>query len=93
MLHQPLAEEYFKMGWQRNSFHISSWALTESIIFARNMYRDWETTYESLSDMVVPRCTERVHEDSEYGLYTVTVFKKVTEEFKLHAREKKYVDW
>ena len=53
------------------------------------MYKDWESSYESLSDMVVPRCTERIHEDSEYGLYTVTVFMKVIDEFKLHAREKK----
>lgn len=53
------------------------------------MYKDWENTYESLSTMVVPRCSERIHQDSEYGLYTVTIFKKVIDEFKLHAREKK----
>lgn len=40
--------------------------------------------------MVVPRCTEKIYEDSEYGLYTATIFKKVVDEFKLHAREKKY---
>ncbi len=55
------------------------------------MYKDWERTYESLSPMVVPRSTEMIHEDSEYGLYTVTVFKKVIDEFKLHARESKWV--
>lgn len=60
-----------------------------SLSVPRSMYRDWESAYESLSAMVVPRSTEKVHEDSEYGLYTVTVFKKVIEEFKLHAREKK----
>ncbi len=53
------------------------------------MYKDWESTYETLSDMVVPRSTEKVHEDSDYGLYAVTVFKKVIAEFKLHSREKK----
>ena len=53
------------------------------------MYKDWERSYESLATMVVPRSTEMVHEDSEYGLYTVTVFRKVVDEFKLHAREKK----
>lgn len=55
------------------------------------MYKDWETSYETLSSMVVPRSTERIHQDSEYGLYTVTVFKKIIDEFKIHAREKKCV--
>ena len=39
--------------------------------------------------MVVPRSSVLVHEDAEYGLYSVTVFQKVVEEFKSHAREKK----
>ena len=41
--------------------------------------------------MVVPRSTELIADDSEYCLYTVTLFKKVVEEFKLKAREQKYV--
>ena len=41
--------------------------------------------------MVVPRSSNKLHEDSEYGLYSVTVFKKVVDEYKHHAREKKYV--
>lgn len=53
------------------------------------MYKEWLATYESLTQMVVPRSSQLVHEDAEYGLYTVSVFKKVIDEFKLHAREKK----
>lgn len=30
-----------------------------------------------------------VFEDNEHGLYTVTLFKKVVDEFKVHARDKK----
>lgn len=41
--------------------------------------------------MVVPRSTQLITQDHEYGLYTVTLFKKVVEEFKLHAREKKFI--
>ena len=41
--------------------------------------------------MVVPRSSELVAEDSEYHLYTVTLFKKVIDEFKSKAREQKYV--
>lgn len=41
--------------------------------------------------MIVPRSTQLITQDGEYGLYTVSLFKKVAEEFKLHAREKKFV--
>ena len=30
-----------------------------------------------------------VYEDGDHGLFTVTLFKKVVDEFKLHARDKK----
>lgn len=32
-----------------------------------------------------------ITQDHEYGLFTVTLFKKVVDEFKLHAREKKFI--
>lgn len=32
-----------------------------------------------------------ITQDNEYGLFTVTLFKKVIDEFKLHAREKKFI--
>lgn len=53
------------------------------------MQHEWEQKYESLADMVVPRSSKQIHEDGEYFLYTVTLFKKVVDEYKLHARENK----
>lgn len=41
--------------------------------------------------MIVPRSSQLIKQDAEYGLFTVTLFKKVIEEFKLHAREKKFI--
>ena len=41
--------------------------------------------------MIVPRSSHLITQDAEYGLFTVTLFKKVIEEFKLHAREKKFI--
>ena len=58
-------------------------------LLCRPLYKEWHTTYESLAEMVVPRSTEMISEDQEFGLFTVTVFKKVVEEYKLHAREKR----
>lgn len=41
--------------------------------------------------MVVPGSSQLITQDQDFGLYNVTLFKKVVEEFKLHAREKKFV--
>lgn len=41
--------------------------------------------------MIVPRSSSLITQDQDYGLFNVTLFKKVVDEFKLHAREKKFV--
>lgn len=58
-------------------------------MYNRALYKEWKNSYEKLSDMVVPRSTELITEDQEFGLFTVTVFRKVVDEYKLHAREKR----
>ncbi|XP_048387950.1 V-type proton ATPase subunit C 1-A-like isoform X3 [Stegostoma tigrinum] len=54
-------------------------------------YINWQKTYESLSDMVVPRSTKMIIEDTEGALFTVTLFKKTVDEFKIRARENKFI--
>lgn len=41
--------------------------------------------------MIVPRSSTLITQDQDFALFNVTLFKKVVEEFKLHAREKKFV--
>uniref|UniRef100_A0A8R7R612 V-type proton ATPase subunit C n=3 Tax=Triticinae TaxID=1648030 RepID=A0A8R7R612_TRIUA len=50
--------------------------------------KDWLSSYESLDTFVVPRSSKKLYEDNEYALYTVTLFAKVVDNFKVHAREK-----
>ncbi|KAF5293005.1 hypothetical protein FQA39_LY13774 [Lamprigera yunnana] len=69
----------------------SEYLTTLLVIVPKQQSHEWQTLYEKLTDMVVPRSSQLITQDSEYGLYTVSLFKKVTEEFKLHAREKKFV--
>jgi len=57
--------------------------------YFRAGFNDWNANYEKLTDMIVPRSSRKIFEDAEYGLFNVTLFKKVSEEFKIHAREKK----
>jgi V-type H+-transporting ATPase subunit C len=55
------------------------------------LFNEWNAGYEKLTDMIVPRSSSLITQDTDFGLYNVTLFKKVVDEFKLHAREKKFV--
>lgn len=69
----------------------SEYLTTLLVIVPRASSQEWYAVYEKLTPMIVPRSTQLIFQDSEYGLFTVTLFKKVIEEFKLHAREKKFI--
>ncbi|NXP52762.1 VATC2 ATPase, partial [Heliornis fulica] len=67
--------------------HLEIYLLCFVLCCSRSSYMQWQKTYESLSDMVVPRSTKMITEDAEGGLFTVTLFRKVMEDFKAKARE------
>jgi len=69
----------------------SDYLVTLLVVVPKNLSPDWNAKYENLTDMVVPRSTKLLHEDGEHCLYTVTLFAKVVDEYKLHARENKFV--
>uniref|UniRef100_A0A4W3H023 V-type proton ATPase subunit C n=1 Tax=Callorhinchus milii TaxID=7868 RepID=A0A4W3H023_CALMI len=48
-------------------------------------------TYETLADMVVPRSSKLIYDDNDSGLYNVTLFRKAVDDFRLQARENKFV--
>ncbi|KAH7657471.1 ATPase V1 complex subunit C protein [Dioscorea alata] len=50
--------------------------------------KDWLSSYETLATYVVPRSSKKLHEDNEYALYTVTLFRRIADNFKTSAREK-----
>ncbi|XP_050590308.1 V-type proton ATPase subunit C isoform X2 [Bombus affinis] len=69
----------------------SEYLTTLLVIVPRSNFQEWHSGYEKLTKMIVPRTTQLIAQDVEYGLFTVTLFKKVIDEFKLHAREKKFI--
>ncbi|CAH1260105.1 unnamed protein product [Diabrotica balteata] len=69
----------------------SEYLQTLLVIVPKAQFNEWNATYEKITDMIVPRSSQLITQDNEYGLYTVSLFKKVVEEFKLHAREKKFI--
>ncbi|KAJ9105479.1 hypothetical protein QFC21_001850 [Naganishia friedmannii] len=64
----------------------------ETLIVAvpNNLVKDWNERYERLTSMVVPRSSAKIASDSEFTLQTVTVFKKVKDEFIHKCRENKF---
>ncbi|XP_047095215.1 V-type proton ATPase subunit C-like [Lolium rigidum] len=53
--------------------------------------QNWLSSYEFFDTFVVPRSSKRLYEDNEYALYTVTLFAKVVDNFKVCAREKGFL--
>ncbi|KAJ0755283.1 putative ATPase, V1 complex, subunit C, vacuolar ATP synthase subunit C superfamily [Helianthus annuus] len=48
----------------------------------------WLSCYETLTTYVVPSSSKNLHEDNEYALYTVTLFNRDADNFRIKARER-----
>uniref|UniRef100_A0A8C2WFW1 V-type proton ATPase subunit C n=1 Tax=Cyclopterus lumpus TaxID=8103 RepID=A0A8C2WFW1_CYCLU len=68
----------------------SEYLITMLVVVPKISYADWQKTYETLTDMVVPRSTKLLYEDNDSGLFSVTLFTKAIDDFKHKARENKY---
>jgi len=69
----------------------SEYLVTLFVVIPQAILKDWWVKYEKLSDMVVPGSSKQITEDAENVLVSVTVFRKVVEEYKLHCRENKFI--
>ncbi|XP_068194987.1 V-type proton ATPase subunit C 1-B-like isoform X2 [Antennarius striatus] len=70
---------------------VSEYLTTLLVFVSRGSYLQWEMTYESLSDLVVPRSSRKLSEDEEGGIFSVTLFKKAVTEFKVKAKERRFL--
>eukprot|EP01134_Creolimax_fragrantissima_P006081 CFRG6081T1 len=52
---------------------------------------EWVACYEKLTDMVVPQSGRKITGDNDYELWSVTCFRRVAEDFKNAARERKFI--
>ena len=57
----------------------------------RNQVDDWNKSYETLSDYVVPRSSQQIHSDDDYFLFTVTLFQRCVDEFKTNCQMRKFI--
>uniref|UniRef100_A0A8C9NGB9 V-type proton ATPase subunit C n=1 Tax=Serinus canaria TaxID=9135 RepID=A0A8C9NGB9_SERCA len=87
LLTRTLADIVHKEDFVLNSEYL----ITLLVVVPKSSYVQWQKTYESLSEMVVPRSTKMIAEDAEGGLFTVTLFRKVMDDFKAKARENRFI--
>ncbi|XP_009618992.1 V-type proton ATPase subunit C [Nicotiana tomentosiformis] len=57
-------------------------------VVSKYSQKDWLSSYENLTTYVVPRSSKMLYEDNEYALYTVTLFNRDADNFKIKARER-----
>jgi len=72
--------------------HVIETEYLETLFVAVPKYnvKQWLASYEKLTEFVLPRSSVLIEEDNEYGLYRVVLFRRVSEDFKNLAREKKF---
>lgn len=68
----------------------SEYLTTLFVAVPKSLSKDWEKTYETITDFVLPRSSRVIHEDNEYFLYNVTLFKKVADDYKNLSRDRKF---
>ncbi|VDN26275.1 unnamed protein product [Gongylonema pulchrum] len=69
----------------------SEYLQTLMVVVPKSLAKDWQHKYETLSDMVVPGSSRLVTEEGDQMLFSVTLFKKVIDEYKTHCRENKFI--
>ncbi|TXT12884.1 hypothetical protein VHUM_01285 [Vanrija humicola] len=69
----------------------SEYLETLLVAVPKNNIKSWYENYERLTPMVVPRSSQEVAKDSEFYLVTVTLFRKVRDDFINKARENKFI--
>lgn len=69
----------------------SEYLTTILVAVPKSLKSDFEKSYETLTDNVVPGSAGVIAQDSEYILYNVHLFKKNIQEFSAKARERKFI--
>lgn len=69
----------------------SEYLITLLVVVQKSFLYDWKSKYETLTDMIVPRSSNVIYEDDENCLCTVTLFRRVEDEFRQKCRENKFV--
>ncbi|ODV69208.1 ATPase, V1 complex, subunit C [Hyphopichia burtonii NRRL Y-1933] len=81
-LHEIVKPEHFVL----DSEHLT----TILIAVPKNLIGDFKNSYETLTEFIIPRSANEIAKDSEFSLFTVTLFKKYQQDFITASREHKW---
>ncbi|KAH0838586.1 ATPase V1 complex subunit C [Lanmaoa asiatica] len=68
----------------------SEYMQTCLVAVPKTLMKEWNTKYERLTSMIVPRSSCTIASDDEYTLFGVVIFKRVHDEFVQKCREHKF---
>ncbi|KAJ3571344.1 hypothetical protein NP233_g3813 [Leucocoprinus birnbaumii] len=69
----------------------SEYMETVLVAVPRNLVKEWNITYERLTQLVVPRSSKLIESDDEYSLFAVVIFKRIHDEFLQKCRDHKFI--
>jgi V-type H+-transporting ATPase subunit C len=69
----------------------SEYLQTVVVVVPKLQVKEWEAKYSTFADMVVPGSAKRITGDNDFVLYTVTLFKKVLDEYRTNCRDNKII--
>jgi len=69
----------------------SEYLETLLVAVANTQAKEWNSKYERLTPMVVPRSSTLIASDNEYSLFGVVVFRRVHDDFVQKCRENKFI--
>ncbi|KAL8280239.1 hypothetical protein RQP46_007353 [Phenoliferia psychrophenolica] len=69
----------------------SEYLETVLVAVPKNLVKEWETTYERLSAMVVPRSSTKLASDDDFVLFSCAIFRRVHDDFAQKCRENKFI--
>ncbi|KII93439.1 hypothetical protein PLICRDRAFT_49486 [Plicaturopsis crispa FD-325 SS-3] len=69
----------------------SEYLETLLVAVPKSLTKEWNSKYERLTSMVVPRSSKVITSDSEFTLFGVVIFRKVHDEFVQKSRENKFI--
>ncbi|KAI3622605.1 vacuolar atp synthase subunit c [Moniliophthora roreri] len=69
----------------------SEYLETVLVAVPKSAVKLWNTKYERLASMVVPRSSRLITSDDEYSLFSAVIFRRVHDEFAQQCRENKFI--
>ena len=76
---------------KETDFIESEYLTTLLVVVPKYSFKEWEECYNTLTEFVLPNSSKKLAEDNEFGLFTVTLFKKLVDDYKNACRERRFI--